>query len=231
MSSTYLSRATKIDGLAHDTLLKPNPHLDAAIKNSTSHGLPPITVSPLQGQFLAIQAQLIDAKRILEIGALGGYSSIWMASTGAHVTSIEISQKHKSVAEENIKAAGLSDKVNIIRGAALDVMPKLHEKGEKFDMVFIDADWGEQWEYFDWAVKMTRARGLVYVDNVVRTLLEDGVGESGDGKGTLLEKVGNDERVTSSLVSTVSSHKGREDEMFDGFLIAAVKGGHHHKGA
>lgn len=222
-----MHHSTAIDTIATQSLIKPNPHLDAAIRNSQAHGLPAITVSALAGQFLAIQAQLIDAKRVLEIGTLGGYSSIWFASTGAHVTSIEISKKHKAVAEENIKVAGYADRVNIELGAALDVLPKLAERGEKFDLVFIDADWGEQWEYFDWAVKMTRKRGCIYVDNVVRTMLEDGTTDPAKAEGSLVAKVGKDERVTATLVSTVGSHKGRVDEAFDGFLMAVVKGEHH----
>jgi predicted O-methyltransferase YrrM len=92
--SDSLKRAAAIDDLATKTLIKPNPSLTAAITNSNSHNLPAITVSPLAGQHFAIQAKLINAQSVLEIGALGGYSSIWLASTGAQVTSIEISEKH-----------------------------------------------------------------------------------------------------------------------------------------
>lgn len=213
----HLHQAGKIDSQAQASLLKPNPQLDHALSNSTANGLPPITVSALQGQYLAIQCQLIGAKRVLEIGTLGGYSTIWFASTGASVTSIEISPKHRDVALENTK--GLD--VEIILGAALDVLPKLVEEGKKFDFVFIDADWDEQWEYFSWAVKLTREKGCIYVDNVVRELLEhENVGEN----ESLVTKVGREEKVTATLVSTVSSHKGKVDEMFDGFLLAVVKG-------
>ena len=213
----HLHQAGKIDAHAHSSLLKPNPQLDHALSNSAANGLPPITISALQGQYLAIQCQLIGAKSVLEIGTLGGYSTIWFASTGAKVTSIEINPKHRSVALENTK--GLD--VEIILGAALDVLPKLAEEGRKFDLVFIDADWEEQWEYFQWAVKLTRAYGCIYVDNVVRELLEH---ENVGGDESLVTKVGNEESVTATLVSTVSSHKAKVDEMFDGFLLAVVKG-------
>jgi predicted O-methyltransferase YrrM len=210
-------KASKIDAQAQSSLLKPNPQLDHALSNSTANGLPPITISALQGQYLAIQCQLIGAKSVLEIGTLGGYSAIWFASTGAKVTSIEINPKHRSVALENTK--GLD--VEIILGAALDVLPKLAREGRKFDLVFIDADWEEQWEYFQWAVKLTRLNGCICVDNVVRELLEhENVGEN----ESLVTKVGREESVTATLVSTVSSHKAKVDEMFDGFLLAVVNG-------
>lgn len=198
------------------SLLRPNRRLEDAISNSRKNGLPPITVSPLQGQFLAIQCKLIGAKSVLEIGTLGGYSTIWFAEAGAKVTSIEINPKHRDVALENLK--GLD--ADIILGAALDVLPKLAEEGRRFDMVFIDADWGEQWEYFDWAVKLTRPKGCIYVDNVIRELLES---RATDGaKESLVTKVGKDERVTATLIPTVASHKANFDEMFDGFLLAIV---------
>jgi predicted O-methyltransferase YrrM len=184
--------------------------------NSAENGLPAITISPLQGQYLAIQCQLINAKSVLEVGTLGGYSTIWFASTGAKVTSIEIEPKHRDVALENTK--GLD--VEIILGAALDVMPKLAAEGRKFDFIFIDAAWEEQFEYFQWAVKLARGNGCIYVDNVVRELLEhENVGEN----ESLVTKVGREESVTATLISTISSHKGKTEEMFDGFLLAIVK--------
>jgi len=212
----YLEQAYKIDELAHTNLLRPSAKLDSALTSSAAAGLPDITVTKLQGQYLSIQAQLIGAKTILEIGTLGGYSTIWFASTGASVTSIEIDPKHRDVALQN--TAGLD--VEIILGAALDVLPKLASEGRKFDLVFIDADWEEQWEYFQWAVKLTRDRGCVYIDNVVRELLEEG--EIGKQE-SLVSKVGRLGNVEATLVSTVSSHKGRLDEMLDGFMLAIVK--------
>jgi predicted O-methyltransferase YrrM len=208
--------AGKVDAYARTSLLKPNPRLDHALTNSTANGLPPITISALQGQYLAIQCQLINAKSVLEVGTLGGYSTIWFASTGAKVTSIEINPKHRDVALENTK--GLD--VDIILGAALDVLPKLAAEGRKFDFIFIDAAWSEQWDYFQWAMKLTRGNGCIYVDNVVRELFED---ESVFEGESLVTKVGREEKVSATLVSTVSGHKGRVDEMVDGFLLAVVK--------
>ena len=217
-STDKLHFAGKIDAHAHSSLLRPDPRLDHALSNSAANGLPSITISPLQGQFLAIQCQLINAKSVLEIGTLGGYSTIWFARTGAKVTSLEINPKHREVALENTK--GLD--VEIILGAALDVLPKLEKDGRKFDFIFIDAAWEEQWEYFQWAVKLARKGGCLYVDNVVRQLLEsENVGEG----ESLLTKVGREERVTATLMSTISSHKGNAEEMMDGFLLAVVKEG------
>jgi predicted O-methyltransferase YrrM len=217
-SADNFNQAGKVDAHAQSSLLKPDPRLDRALANSAANGLPAITISALQGQYLAIQCRLIGAKTVLEIGTLGGYSTIWFASTGAAVTSIEIDPKHRSVALENTQGLGLD--VDVILGAALDVLPRLAAEGRKFDLVFIDAAWGEQWEYFQWAVKLTRANGCIYVDNVVRELFE----HEGEWEGeTLVGRVGREERVTATLVSTVSGHKGKAEEMIDGFLLAVVK--------
>lgn len=215
LSADQLSKISKIEALAKKSLLKPNQQLDHALTNSAAKGLPPITILPLHGQYLAIQCQLINAKSVLEIGTLGGYSTIWFAGTGAKVTSIEIDPKHRDVALENTK--GLD--VEIILGAALDVLPKLASEGRKFDFIFIDAAWEEQWEYFQWAVKLTRQNGCIYVDNVVQELLESESLES----ESLVTKVGREENVNATLISTVSNHGENWEEMFDGFLLAVVK--------
>ena len=215
-SADQLLQASKIDNLARRNLLKPDPRLDRALSNSAANGLPTITISDLQGQYLAIQCQLINAKSVLEIGTLGGYSTLFFARTGAKVTSIEINPKHRDVALENTRGFD----VEIILGAALDVLPALVAERKKFDLVFIDAAWTEQWEYFKWAVKLTRGNGCIYVDNVVRQLLEKRYVDEGE---SLVTKVGKEENVTATLISTVSSHKEKADEKFDGFLLAVVK--------
>jgi predicted O-methyltransferase YrrM len=214
-SADFLHKADAIDAQAITSLLRPNAQLDHAVTNSAAKGLPPIAVSKLQGQYLAIQCKLINAKNVLEIGTLGGYSTICLASSGAKVTSIEIDPKHRDIAIENTK--GLD--VEVILGAALDVLPKLEAEGRKLDLVFIDADWDEQFEYFEYAVKLTRQNGLIYVDNVVREIFE---GESAGKKETLLSKVGKEDKVTATLVSTISGHRGRSEAMFDGFILAVV---------
>ena len=225
---TYYQRAQKIDALAHASLLPANTllakALTYALDNSAANDMPPITISPLQGQFLAIQAQLISAKNILEVGTLGGYSTIWFASTGAKVTSLEIDPKHRDVALENVKHAGFKDQVDVILGPALETLPTLAKEGKKFDLVFIDADWGEQSEYFAHAVELVRPNGCIYVDNVVREVLEGDpeAYESGE-KETLMQRVGKLPDVQATLVTVASSHKHHEGETFDGFLLAIVK--------
>ncbi|OHE95104.1 O-methyltransferase [Colletotrichum orchidophilum] len=213
-----VAAANAIESVARTNLLTPNTKLDNAITTSRKHNLPEITVSPLQGQFLAIQCQLIGAKEVLEIGTLGGYSTIWLAEAGANVTSIEISPKHRDVALENVSGLG----ADIILGAALDVLPNLAAEGRKFDMVFCDASWGEQEKYFDWAVKLTRSKGCIYVDNVVWNVLEKGNAEA--GKESLLTHVGKDKRVMATLVPMISTAHtvltGRT--ILDGFLLAVV---------
>ena len=216
-SAGLLQQASSIDAQARTSLLRPDPQLDHALTNSATNGLPAITISDLQGQYLAVQCQLIDAKSVLEIGTLGGYSTIWFARTGAKVTSLEINPKHRDVALENTK--GLD--VEIILGAALDVLPKLAAEGRKFDFIFIDAAWEEQWQYFQWAVKLARVNGCIYVDNVIRELLESE--NIGEGKESLVTKVGREEKVSATLVPVISSHKGKVEEMYDGFLLAVVK--------
>ena len=211
--STF-AKAVAVDALAVKHLLRPNARLANAVTHSSARGLPPIAISPLQGKFLALQCRMLGAKNVLEIGTLGGYSTIWFAEAGAKVTSLEIDPKHRDVALENTK--GLD--VDVILGPALDSLPKLAQQGNKFDMVFIDADWEQQWEYFDWAVKLLSDRGCIYVDNVIRELLEaDAVKE---GVESLITKVGRDERVSATLVPLASGHRGSEGISYDGFLIA-----------
>lgn len=213
-------KITKVDTQARSSLLKPDAHLEKSLSTSAAHNLPAITISALQGQFLSIQCQLIGAESVLEIGTLGGYSTLHFAKTGAHVTSIEINPKHRDIALQNTKGQGFEN-VDIILGAGLDVLPELEKEGRKFDFVFVDASWGEQWEYFEWAVKLTRKGGCIYVDNVVREMFEE-IAE-GQTKESLVSRVGKDDRVQATLISTISSHKNVGD-MVDGFLMAIVKG-------
>lgn len=212
--------------------LQQDPSLREALQNAKElaerEGLPNIEVSTLQGKFLALQAQLIGAKHILEVGTLGGYSAIWFASTGAHVTSVEINSHHKEVAEEAIREAGLSEQVDVVLGAGVDVLPRLRADVEagtraKFDLVFIDADKENNWTYFDQAIRMSRSRALIMVDNVVRrgTLANEKLAESESrvqGARRVVEAVGKDERVLeSSLLQTVG------EKNYDGFLVAVVR--------
>ncbi|KAK3627862.1 hypothetical protein LTR56_018978 [Elasticomyces elasticus] len=206
---------------AQTRILKSSSRLDDAVANCTKNDIPSIAISPSQGQYLALLCQLMQAKSVLEVGTLGGYSTIWFAESvpGIHVTSIEFNPKHRDVALENTK--GL-DNVDVHLGAAADIMPKLAKDGNVFDFVFIDANWDQQALYFDLAVNMTRKGGAIYVDNVVRNLLD--VPEDGDeADWSLIEHVKEDERVSATLMPTLSTHKVDVSALVDGFLLAVVK--------
>ncbi|OCK82936.1 O-methyltransferas-like protein family 3 [Lepidopterella palustris CBS 459.81] len=204
-----------------------NNALEHALDNSAKNGLPGIAVPPSQGKFLMLQAQLIHAKNILEIGTLGGYSTIWMASArpDIHVTTIEINEHHAAVARDNLAKAGLSERVDVLLGSGLEVLPKLKaevEAGtrEKFNLVFIDADKENNWAYVDAAVGMCEAGACVIVDNVVRKgMLADA--DTNDsrvhGARKVVEEVGKDERLDGIVMQTVG------EKNYDGFLMAIVK--------
>ncbi|KAK3075117.1 hypothetical protein LTR53_001871 [Teratosphaeriaceae sp. CCFEE 6253] len=206
---------------AQTRLLASNPRLDRAIANCKADSLPSIAISPSQGQHLALLCQLANARNVLEVGTLGGYSTIWLAESvpGIHVTSIEFDAHHRDVAVANTK--GLPN-VDIRLGAATEIMPALAAEGKVFDFVFIDANWDQQALYFDLAVGMTRRGGAVYVDNVVRNLLD--VPEEGDeADWSLIEKVQADDRVSATVMPTLSTHKVEISALVDGYLLAVVK--------
>jgi predicted O-methyltransferase YrrM len=217
---THLKHAIALDASATKSLIKPNPLLSNALSNSTKNNLPAIQISPLAGQYLSLQLRLMNAKTVLEIGTLGGYSTIWFAQSmpGIHVTSIELNPHHHSVAHENTRDL---ENVELILGSALDVLPKLVSEGRKFDFVFLDASWDEQWQYFERAIELTRVGGAIFVDNVVRTVIEDL--SEGKDEETLVERVGRDGRVDATLVTTVTSQKSVVEDNIDGFLLAVVK--------
>jgi predicted O-methyltransferase YrrM len=136
---TALTSALSIASSAQSRLVKTKPSLDAALHNSQQQGVPPIAIGPAEGQYLSILCKLIGAKNILEIGTLGGYSTLWFVDSvpGVKVTSIEINPKHRDVAWENIKASPNAGNAEVILGAALDVLPTLSAQGKVFDFVFI----------------------------------------------------------------------------------------------
>lgn len=210
--------APQIDAQAQSALLRPNEALDAALRKSAAEGLPPISVLPLAGQYLSILTRVMGAKNVLEVGTLGGYSSICFAQAGAKVTSIEMDAKHRDVALQNV--AGLD--VEVILGSSTDILPKLVQEGRKFDIVFVDADMVGLGEQFDWAVKLTRPNGCIFLDDVVASMFKDGqVGE--DGGENILTKIGKDERVQATLVPIVTCHPMVPTPVFNGFIFATVK--------
>lgn len=213
-------------------LVPPQPELDHAYSNSTAHGIPEIAISPAQGKFLSLLTTVSGAKNVLELGTLGGYSGIWFSKAlkgrGGKLTSIEIDPARRDVAVQNLEYAGVKvpQEVEILLGAGLDVLPQVAKEieagaRERFDFVFIDADWENQWNYFDWGVKLSKGKGsVIYVDNTVRELLENGsVGpnEKDPNVDSLVEKVGKDGRVDATVIQTVGS------KSYDGFLLAVVR--------
>jgi predicted O-methyltransferase YrrM len=205
---------------AQTQILRPNKRLDDAVEHAKKNGIPPIAVGPAQGQFLALLCRMSNAHSVLEVGTLGGYSTIWFAESipGIQVTSIEYNPKHRDVAVENTKDL---PNVDVRLGAAIEIMPKLGEEGKVFDFVFIDANWDMQAQYFDEAVKLTRKGGSIYVDNVVRNLLDDPPEDKADW--SLIEHLQNDDRVVATLIPTLATHKVKTDELVDGFVLAIVK--------
>lgn len=212
---------SKVDQYIGGTLLEDDPALDAALKSSDAAGLPAIAVSPPQGKQLHILAQMIGAKRVLEIGTLGGYSTIWLARAlpaDGQVITLEYDPKHAEVARENLNRAGVGDRVEVRVGAALDSLPQL-EGMAPFDFFFIDADKVNNPNYFEWAVKLSHPGSVIVVDNTVRgggVADAESTDESIKGTRALYEKAGADRRVTASAIQTVGS-KG-----YDGYLIARV---------
>jgi len=162
----------QVDAYISDLFNQPDEALDAVEKAIIEENIPQISISPNQGKFLQIMAKLCGAKKILELGTLGGYSTIWFGRAlpeGGKLITLEYSQHHANVAQKNIERAGLGDVVEIRVGKALDTLPVLQEEGQgPFDLIFIDADKQPYAEYFEWALKLSRPGTLIIADNVIR---------------------------------------------------------------
>ncbi|MGE7879246.1 O-methyltransferase [Peribacillus muralis] len=198
--------------------------MNSILKANEEAGLPAIDVSPNQGKFLHLLAKLCGAKSILEIGTLGGYSSVWLARAlpeDGRLITLEYEEKHAKVAEANIKKAGVADKISIIVGAALDTLPKLKEQGlTSFDLIFIDADKVNNPEYLRWALKLSRPGTVIITDNVIRdgkVLDPDSEDPNVKGIRTFVDQLSEDPRIDSTVMQTVGM-KG-----YDGFVIGRVK--------
>ncbi|MER7488896.1 O-methyltransferase [Streptomyces sp. NPDC126497] len=201
----------------------PDDALAAALRDSDAAGLPPIAVSPLQGKLLQLLAQLQGARNILEIGTLGGYSTIWLGRAlpaDGRLVSLEYDPGHAEVAVRNIARAGLHRQVEVRVGAALESLPRLaDENPPPFDLVFIDADKANNPHYVEWALRLTGAGSLIVLDNVVRggrVADPDDTGPDVLGTRAALDLIGGHPRLSGTALQTVGA-KG-----YDGFALARV---------
>ncbi|MEO3750215.1 O-methyltransferase [Streptomyces sp. B6B3] len=211
-----------VDRYLVDLLLPVDPELEAAARDSAAEGLPAISVSPTQGKLLHLIARISGARRILEIGTLGGYSTIWLARAlppDGRLTTLEADPHHAEVARRNIARAGLADVVDIRIGPALETLPTLADEAP-FDLVFIDADKPNNPEYHAWSLRLSRPGTVIIGDNVVRNgavLDADSTDPGVVGTRRYLERVGAEPRLTATAVQTVGA-KG-----YDGFTLAVVE--------
>ncbi len=220
---TATDTPSRVDAYFEDRLLEDDPVLRDALTRSADAGLPPIAVSPALGAFLNGLAKAIRAARILEVGTLGGYSTIWLARAvpaAGRVVTLEIAEAHAAVARRNIEAAGLSERVEIRLGSGVDTLDELIAAGTPaFDMVFIDADKPSNAAYFERAVRLSRPGTVIIVDNVVRNgAVADAESRDPNVQGvrTLIDALEGRTDVTATALQTVGI-KG-----YDGFLMAVV---------
>jgi len=212
-----------VDRYFADALIRPDAHLDGALRANREAGLPEIDVTPLQGRFLEIMARATRARRILEIGTLGGYSTICLAralSGDGVVVTLELESKHAAIAQENLAQAGLASCVDLRVGPAVETLAALAaERIDPFNFIFIDADKAGYPEYLQWSLKLSRPGTLIIADNVVR----DGkVIDPGDpdpniqGVRRFTDLLAHEPRLSATVLQTVAG-KG-----YDGFAIAVV---------
>jgi predicted O-methyltransferase YrrM len=214
---------TEVDNYIGNLLVPRDAALAAALKASEAAGLPAIQVSPTQGKFLHLLARLMRARDILELGTLGGYSTIWLARAlddKGRLVTVESNPKHAEVAGGNLAFAGLSDRVELRVGAALEVLPQLAQQGRgPFDLIFIDANKSDMPEYFDWALQLSRPGSLIIADNVIRDgKVVDAASTDADIQGVrrFNERMASEKRVSATELQTVGS-KG-----YDGFALVLV---------
>ena len=212
-----------VDDYIVDALFEADPVLDAVLAANHDHGLPAIDVSPAQGKLLSLLARMQGAKKILEIGTLGGYSTIWMARAlpaGGKIVTLELDPHHAKVARTNFERAGVSERVELRVGPALQSLATLSaENAGPFDVIFIDADKPNNPHYLSWAMRLSRPGTVIICDNVVRdgaVLDEDGHDANVEGARAAFSFLGGDKRLQATAIQTVGA-KG-----YDGFAIAIV---------
>lgn len=211
-----------VDQYFCELLLTPDPALDAALASSAAASLPPISVAPNQGKMLHLLARAARATRILELGTLGGYSTIWLARAlapdGTLIT-LEADATCTRVARENLSRAGLADIAEVRLGRAIDTLPILHAEGRRFDFIFIDADKQNYPAYLEWSLKLATPGAMLIADNVVREGEIIDAASADDrvqGVRRFNQMLASDPRVNATAIQTVGS-KG-----YDGFVIAIV---------
>jgi len=212
-----------VDAYIEERLIPRDPAMAAVLAANRAARLPAIDVSPAQGKFLNLLVRMTGAKRVLEIGTLGAYSSIWMAralGTGSRLVTIEFSPEHARVARHNIDAAGLGDVIELRQGRAVDVLPAIEAEGAApFDLVFIDADKPSNPVYLDWAVRLGRPGTVIVCDNVIRDgEVTDAASSNGSVQGSraAFDFFHAHPRLSATALQTVGA-KG-----YDGFAIAIL---------
>jgi predicted O-methyltransferase YrrM len=215
---------SEVDSYLSRTLIGPEPALEAALAANSAAGLPSIDVSAPQGKLIHLLARMVGARTALEIGALGGYSTIWLARAlpdDGRLITLEVNARHAEVARSNVARAGLSGKVEIRTGAALNLLPKIEAEGlGPFDFVFIDADKANNAAYLEWALRLSRPGTAIVVDNVVRDgEVADAASRDPDviGVRRMFELIAREPRLSATAIQTVGA-KG-----WDGFALALVK--------
>jgi predicted O-methyltransferase YrrM len=219
---------TAVDGYIAEHLLPPDPALDAALAASDAAGLPPIAITPNQGKLLELLARIHRARSILELGTLGGYSTIWLARAlpqGGRLVTLEREPHYAEVARANVANAGFGEIVELRVGPALQTLPELHDEGAgPFDLIFIDADKQNNPGYLEWSLKLSRPGSLIVADNVVRAgaildpdAIDPRLGDSGvQGVRRFYELLAAEPRARATAIQTVGA-KGH-----DGFALALV---------
>ena len=209
-----------VDDFLDTTMVGDDPVLTAALEASDAAGLPRIAVSAQQGKFLSLLAGAIKARSVLEIGTLGGFSTIWLArgvGPDGRVLTLEYEPKHAEVARANIDRAGVGDRVEVLVGPALETLPTVTEG--PFDLVFIDADKQNNAGYLEWALRLTHPGSVIVVDNVVRegAILSSGPDDVVRGTRRALELMGERPELDTAVLQTVGA------KHWDGFALALVK--------
>jgi predicted O-methyltransferase YrrM len=212
-----------VDDYIVENLIPHDPVLEAVLKANRKANLPQIDVSPAQGKFLNLVVRMSSARLVLEIGTLGGYSSIWMARgllPGGRLITLEAEPLHATVARANIALAGLSERIEVRLGRAIDTLPQLYGEGfYPFDLIFIDADKPSNAAYVDWAIRLARPGTVIVVDNVIRNgEITDRLSSNASVQGSrdAFETMGGSHRLSATALQTVGA-KG-----YDGFAIGIV---------